>query len=326
MKLLAYTGGFHPEMPLEELRALGFAPEKCEGRLIIGSAENPEVLERLGYTHLVLEYLGSFRPGEDLPFDPREHVKGEFAARFKKLDFEGGFESLKNSILKELDPYIDKANLTDPEVAIYFFLTEDKIYSGKLMYEFSGAEFYRRGSEAKPFSQPITVDPRSARCWINLSQTEEGGKVLDPFCGTGTVLVEAGLMGLKVYGSDIDSRMVSGTRINMDYFGVEGEIRKADIQKLSGTWDEKFDAVVTDPPYGRSSMVGGSEIEGIYRSSMQQFEKVLKRGCRCVLGAPREIKFEEILKSSGTDFAVEKKFKGKVHGSLWREVYVLRLG
>jgi len=45
---------------------------------------------------------------------------------------------------------------------------------------------------------------------VNLSGARR--EVLDPFCGTGGVLIEAGLIGLEVYGFDIQQSMVEGCK------------------------------------------------------------------------------------------------------------------
>ena len=41
--------------------------------------------------------------------------------------------------------------------------------------------------------------------------------VLDPFCGTGVILQEAALMGYKVYGTDLEPRMVDYSKANLDW-------------------------------------------------------------------------------------------------------------
>ena len=41
--------------------------------------------------------------------------------------------------------------------------------------------------------------------------------IVDPFCGTGGIAIEASLLGLEVLASDLDSRMVEGTKSNLDW-------------------------------------------------------------------------------------------------------------
>lgn len=65
------------------------------------------------------------------------------------------------------------------------------------------------------------LPPKLAQIIINLaaSQTDPkfGSVVLDPFCGTGVVLLEASLMGFDVYGSDLEPRMVEYSEANLEW-------------------------------------------------------------------------------------------------------------
>lgn len=324
MKLLVLVGGFHEKMPYEELRSLGMEIDERDGRVVVGSSDNVERLKRLGYSHLVLEFLGSFHADDPLPFDPGEHIQGKFAARFKKLDFSGDFRDKKEEILEELNPEIDRVDLEDPDTTFYFLMKDEKIYAGKLIHRFEPAEFTKREINLRPYSRPISIPPREARCWVNLSGVDEEEKLLDPFCGTGGLLIEGALAGCDVYGSDSDGEMVTGSEINLDYYGLEAELKRTKAQKLSERWGTEFEAVVTDPPYGRSAKVGGEEIKKLYREAVTEMEKVLKGDGRCVLAAPETIEFDKILKGMDTDFEISQRFKEKVHDDLFREIFVLQ--
>ncbi len=319
--VLILVGGFHPEMPYEEIKALGVDIEERDGRVVVGEVEDVEKLERLGFSHLVLKCLGSFGVDEKLPFDPEKYIEGKFAARFKNLGFSGSREEKKEEILEELNPNIESVDLDNPDTTFYFLMKGEKIYVGKLIHRFDPTEFTERKSGMKPYSRPVSLKPREARCWINLSGAR--GDLLDPFCGTGTILVEAGLAGYNVYGSDSEDDMVSGSITNMKHYGVEGEVRKSRVQNLSKIWNRTFDVVVTDPPYGRSAKVCSVGIKNLYRSSLKEIESILKNNGRCVIGCPSNMGFEKILNETGSVFEVLNKFTEKIHGDLIREIFVL---
>lgn len=69
------------------------------------------------------------------------------------------------------------------------------------------------------------LPPKLAQTIINLAVGEwnlenKNAKdliVLDPFCGTGVVLMEASLMGYRAYGTDIEPRMISYSKANLDW-------------------------------------------------------------------------------------------------------------
>ena len=60
--------------------------------------------------------------------------------------------------------------------------------------------------------------PRMARTLVNIAGYNRGDIMLDPFCGTGGILIEAHLLGARVIGSDFDPLMVLGSRQNTARF------------------------------------------------------------------------------------------------------------
>ena len=90
--------------------------------------------------------------------------------------------------------------------------------------------------------------------WARLAP-DAAGSLLDPFCGSGTILIEAAQVypGLELHGCDKDDRAVQGARANAEAEGVGGrlELRRADARGLSSLYAAgRFRAIVTNPPYG----------------------------------------------------------------------------
>ena len=50
---------------------------------------------------------------------------------------------------------------------------------------------------------------------------KKGELLLDPFCGTGGSLMEGGLIGARVVGTDVDWNMKNGAAINCEYLGIK---------------------------------------------------------------------------------------------------------
>lgn len=81
------------------------------------------------------------------------------------------------------------------------------------------------------------------------------GAVLDPFCGSGTILIEAAEVNsaLQLYGSDLFPEAIQGVRANLDQLGMQDriDIRQADARALTRHFPAgAFRAIVTNPPYG----------------------------------------------------------------------------
>jgi len=100
---------------------------------------------------------------------------------------------------------------------------------------------------SRNFFHPSALDPRLCRIMVNLAQVRENDLVLDPFCGTGGILLEAQNMGIRTIGLDVVSKMCSGAKQN----GVN-EVVRCDSLKIP---INRFcaNAIVTDIPYGYST-------------------------------------------------------------------------
>jgi len=81
---------------------------------------------------------------------------------------------------------------------------------------------------------------------------KKGETVCDPFCGTGTTLLEAEAMGIHAIGLDFDEKMCEMTRENLKENGYHSEVLNSEFKGLLEISD-KFDGIVTDLPYGVSS-------------------------------------------------------------------------
>lgn len=104
------------------------------------------------------------------------------------------------------------------------------------------------------------LPPKVARMMTNIAigQTPdpEQGKLYDPFCGSGTVLMEARTLGLSVLGSDLDPEAITGTRTNLEWQDArEGELPAVNLQVADVTharWpNNTIRWIVTEPFLGK---------------------------------------------------------------------------
>jgi tRNA (guanine10-N2)-dimethyltransferase len=156
------------------------------------------------------------------------------------------------------------------------------------------------------------MHPKLARCLVNLSQVVRGDVLLDPFCGTGGILIEAGLCGIEFVGWDIDPEMVMGCRRNLSNYRLSGEII---VKDALSTPAFTADAIVTDPPYGRASYTTG-EVEKLFNRFMENACHMLSDKGRVVLMSPSEIRLDT------GDLQVFDTFDVHMHKSLTRRILV----
>lgn len=175
-------------------------------------------------------------------------------------------------------------------------------------------DFGSRMPTKKPFFQPGSMDPLLARAVVNIAGVAPKKTVLDPMCGTGGLLVEAGLLGARVIGSDVQETMIRGARTNLTHYDLDFELFRGDGTRIP-IQTGGIDAVVFDAPYGRQSKIKG-DLTALVSGALGEARRVASRG---VIVADRS--WAEIATDAG--WAVEERFEKRVHRSLMRHVLVL---
>ncbi|ELZ15949.1 RNA methylase [Natrinema thermotolerans DSM 11552] len=188
-------------------------------------------------------------------------------------------------------------------------------------------DFGTRAPTDKPFFQPGSMDPLLARAVANVAGARAGATILDPMCGTGGGLVEAGLVGADVIGTDAQAKMVRGARENLTHFleperpsptGVERgdwHVARSDGTRLPLA-DDAVDGVVFDAPYGRQSKIDTHRLEDLVAGALAEAHRVAPRA---VMIADRSWAGE----ARAAGWELESTFERRVHRSLTRYVLVL---
>lgn len=183
----------------------------------------------------------------------------------------------------------------------------------------------KRRPRSRAFFHPSAIFPKLSRALVNFSGIQPGEAFLDPFCGTGSLLIEAALVGADCLGIDKARKMVRGARRNaLKYAQPWLGLVRADSRSLP---IREVGAVATDIPYGRASSAGGLESEEILRSLIQEAEGVLPRGKKLVVMHPKSLEVSPILREEKTEtacFCIEQELDIYIHRKLTRTITVLR--
>jgi len=211
-----------------------------------------------------------------------------------------------------------KVNLKTSQKTFFGILTDNRFVFGLKVAEVSPKPFIERRPRKRPFFHPTAMPAKLARCMVNLAQPKGSDLVLDPFCGTASMLVEAWLIGCRVVGFDVQPHMVRGSLQNLLHYGAKPEgVGVADARHLPVA---KVDCIVTDPPYGRSATTLGWDTRQIVEDFLSAIEDMLPKGKRICMASPKSIRIGKIGKESGFKH-VESHFV-YVHRSLTREIAV----
>ena len=131
----------------------------------------------------------------------------------------------------------------------------------------------------------------------------ETGRLLDPFCGSGTILLEAGalLPDTALHGSDRQEQAVEGARRNLAAAGLadRAELRQSDALSLERIYPAGFfDAIVTNPPYG-ARLGRGIRFGPFYIDLLTQTHHLLRPGGRLVVLVRKRGAFHGALAKAG---------------------------
>ncbi|HLC64528.1 MAG TPA: DNA methyltransferase [Candidatus Nanoarchaeia archaeon] len=313
MKLLFVLSKDNVKIAKAEVLAL-INTKKCDldGNFLALEGNPEAVKNRLAYTH---KY-------HDLLFTSN---KKDFAKKFSSFPWQKVYK--KNFCLrihnprysdKEMAGYIwdavknPKVDLENPETMIECFFSGNRAFCGRLI-EKTEKHFDERKTQNRPSPHPTSLHPKLARAMVNLSGAERGEEIFDPMCGSGGILIEAGLIGLKARGTDIDKEMVERAKANLDFFGIKKySVREKDALKIG---KEKY--VVTDLPYGKNTKK--VDVLKLYNSFLGVLKRNLRK--RAVIGFPDFVDYKKLIKKNR--LKILNEFDYYLHQGLSKKIAVI---
>jgi tRNA (guanine6-N2)-methyltransferase len=139
-----------------------------------------------------------------------------------------------------------------------------------------------------------SLKPPVAAAMLRLLELAPGQLLLDPCCGAGTILSEAGKCGAAVWGGDIDLTAISAARLNTRAAGVAANINAWDARALPIP-DGSVDRIVSNLPWGRQVTINSS-LSLFYRNVCAEMRRILAPGGRIALltNAPQLVRFHDL--------------------------------
>lgn len=322
--------GEHPTIPrsealsLLEVTSAGYRIVSESDRCLVVEARDldlPRLGARMGMVHRAVEVAADGEPtpegvaGAAAEVDLPERTYRVRAKRLGEATIASDeVERIIGSVLWRRGY---KADLTDPEVEIRAVVTADRLLLGRELARSDRTGFRDRRPHKKPFFHPGAILPKLARALVNLSRVGEGERLLDPFAGTAGFLVEAGLMGVRGIGVDVQGRIVRGAQSNLA--GLDSTLIVGDAMRLP-LKDGSVEAAVSDAPYGRSALIQAGSRDELLTRSLAELRRVLVPGRRMIYVEDRPV--GEAIEEAG--FEILEAHQERVHRSLTRHIFVCR--
>jgi tRNA G10 N-methylase Trm11 len=246
-----------------------------------------------------------------------EHLRDKATLSVSGYDVgEDDYETIVRSLLDEVKRAgFNKAHLLRPRnnellaehvllrsaLDVVAFPYHEGIGLGPTAWVPDSTSMRERGTQKPTPHSDISMSPRLARVLLNLSGLKKDQTVLDPFCGSGTILAEAFIRSMRCLGLDAKTNRVRDARENLGWLvgSVRDrgyDIRVGDARELPHVlrWSE-VDAVVTEPlllpridarPKASTATDLINQAGEVYGDALASMAEVLKPGGRIVIVVP----------------------------------------
>ena len=195
---------------------------------------------------------------------------------------------VKKAVVDSLkEKYMERGMLKEDKekYPIYVFIHKDRVL---LSIDTSGVSLYKRGY--KELANKAPIRETLAAGLVRLTPWRPGRILVDPMCGSGTILIEAAMIGMnmapgmnrefisekwrtidkkiwwdvrrdafdqlndnedfKIYGYDIDPESIKIAKHNAEIAGVDQYIDFAVADVKDFKSDKEYGMIITNPPYG----------------------------------------------------------------------------
>ncbi len=262
----------------------------------------------------VVDFLNQCHDDSNSPF--------WYRVEFKTMDYNRDRSEFVKNLSRELDE-ISSGNLKNSpssyEVELRIVEKNNLCSVYVKLYSFKDNRFDYRKNDIATSINPVTaaIVTKSIEKWLAPS-----AKVIDPFCGTGTMLIErAKLQEIEsLTGVDIFRTAISAAEINSKLANVKMKLIAEDILEYTPT--DPFDEMITNMPFDNKSSTHNKYAE-LYSEFVNKIPSLVKSGGMAFVYTIEKQLFREVLiENSDLELLQEIKIES---GRLTPHVFVLRV-
>lgn len=204
----------------------------------------------------------------------------------------------------------------DAPQSIWVFCIDESFYVGLEMTNFAMVPQRNKRRIEREGSLPTTI----ASAMAFLADLSPGESVLDPVCGSGSLLVEAHgcCSGVDLIGIDIDRDAIKAAKLNMSY--IHGcKLNKGDATRIELP-DGSCDVFLANLPFGKQF---GSTVDNpnLYRDILKEMSRLASPKGRAVMITSDVAAMDKAIDQIA-GVKLKKRIKVKIRGT-WAEIFVL---
>jgi tRNA G10 N-methylase Trm11 len=347
MKDYIFVLGRDPELSIAEIksylksRKYDFIIKEENKKIVLVAINNlnEKIIEELGGTVKIAEVFNI--KGININQDEIKYGFSVYGYKnLKEIDrkLKDYFKSQKTKVIIKKPKKDNKFSPSEKGNFIDFVVYNN--YIAKTILVSDPLQYIKRDS--KPYFDRLKVTSiRLSKILINLAGIKEGESLLDPFCGTGTILQEALLLGINCYGIEKDHTTYEGCKLNLTWLKKNYKTSRFEVfygdARESSKFVKEIDCVVTEPYLGpflnvmpdeQKATRIKNELTRLYFDSLKELKKITKK--KIVFISPvipfkrgsTKPEMETILKK--LNIKVDSVFNYQSRGNLIdREIYVL---
>lgn len=260
--------------------------------------EKSKILENLEHKQ---KWNISYYSKNQVDIKTYENMQNFIRTQIKKNTKKSKF--IKNNMNSEnfIELSVDKEKQTAINILVGY--NGNRYYFAENEFSVKSSKFINRDLNRPYQDSKISLSPRTARILVNILGLEKEKIVLDPFCGTGTFLLEALMQGYEIIGIDNRKECVIGTKNNLYWLIKQHKlknrikyVKKDNAEVLSSVETSTIDGIVTEPillpnfknfPTYTIAEESLKQSKRIYKKGLKSMYRVLKKNGRVSIVTPR---------------------------------------
>ena len=184
------------------------------------------------------------------------------AFRLELLDLSSaGLPSKRRTVIAVADAIHGRPDLTNPERRFQLIVEDRSLWFGEIAAV--AAQSYLQHA-TRPGRTSSSLPTRLARALVNLV-ARDASSIVNPCCGTGSILLEACAVGLKAHGADWNPRMTEMSRQNLAHFGYDASVELINAR----AWTQTADALIADLPYGNFVVLDEANVFAVLQNAVR---------------------------------------------------------